>query len=393
MSTVLSLLDLNPRKFGSMEEFTLALSQQLRQRGAGSVLAFSHPLEPAIAARFRDSGSIFEVLDWRWGVRFYRELGRILKAHRPEVAHLHFYDQFSLWSALFLSLFLKIWGVKRIVYTDHCRQPVTFGPLKRLPLKLWNTAVPPLTGTRFIAISEHIKRVLTDCFCMHPGDIRVILNGVNIERFRMLTDKERARARARFGISEGHKVVCAVAALIPEKGISYLLQAAQPILDAHPDTVFLIAGDGRLSDQLAQEARDLGIAGHVVFLGLLPDVAELIATSDVVVVPSVWQEPAGLVVVEALASGRPVVATRVGGIPEYVEDGISGVLVEPRSAEQIALAVNKLLATPELAEGIGRAGRRLAVSNFTIERWVSETLEIYGIRSLSTRDVAVAASL
>src|SRR5215469_18741666 len=94
--TVLSLLDLNPRKFGSMEEFTLALSEQLRARGVQSVVAFSNQLDPAIAGKFQGSGSICEVLDFRWGTRFYLELIRLIRRYRPEVIHLHFYEQFSL---------------------------------------------------------------------------------------------------------------------------------------------------------------------------------------------------------------------------------------------------------------------------------------------------------
>jgi glycosyltransferase involved in cell wall biosynthesis len=219
--------------------------------------------------------------------------------------------------------------------------------------------------------------VLTDSFYTHGSLIRVILNGVNVERFRMLTDAERAQARKGFSIPDDHKAICAAANLIPEKGISYLLQAVRRVLEQHPNTVFLIAGDGPLADELKQEAAELDITNHVRFLGLLSDVTQLMSVADVIVVPSVWQEPAGLVVIEAMACGRPVVATRVGGIPEYVDNGISGILVEPRSAEQIASAINKLLATPAYAETIGQAGRRTAELNFNIERWVFETLDEY----------------
>jgi glycosyltransferase involved in cell wall biosynthesis len=385
--TVLSLLDLNPRKFGSMEEFVLVLSQRLRDRGSRSVLVFSEVPETAVANRLKESGSVCEILDWRWGWRFYRGLLRLLRQYRPEVVHLHFYNQFSL-----LPFLLKAFGVSRIIYTDHCRQPTNFGMTKRLVFRLWNVTVPPLTGTRFIAISAHIKRVLTDCFLMDGRRIRIILNGVNVVRFKRPSEPEWSQLRKRFDIPEDCKAICAAAALIPEKGITYLLQAARLVLAVHPKTVLLIAGDGGLAASLRLEATQLGISANTRFLGLISDVDRLMAIADVIIVPSIWQEPAGLVVIEGMASGKPVVATRVGGIPEYVEDGVSGILVEPRSAEQISAAIDQLLTTPQRADQIGRAAREVAESRLNIERWVSETLEMYSLECQPAQACSFAAS-
>jgi glycosyltransferase involved in cell wall biosynthesis len=185
-------------------------------------------------------------------------------------------------------------------------------------------------------------------------------------------------------------VVAAAAALIPVKGISYLLQAAGVFLKTHPKTIVLVAGDGPLLETLKEEAALLGIEENVRFLGLISNVDQLMAVADVVVVPSVWQEPAGLVVIEGMASGRPVVATRVGGIPEYIKDGVTGILVERRSAQQIADAVGQLLAFSERAQEMGRAARRAAKTEFSTARWVAETLESYAMAPHTERSLALA---
>jgi len=381
--TVLSLFDLNPRKFGSMEEFTVFLSRRLQELGGRSILAFSHAVEPSIATTFEQSGATLEILDRRWGAKFYFRLCSLLQKYRPEVVHLHFYEQFSL-----LPVLLWVCGVKQIVYTDHCRQPTVFGFFKRTALKAWNALIPSLTGTRFIAISAHIKRILTTGFYMDPKRIEVVLNAVNVARFRAAGTEDRSALRRRLQIPADVPVVCAAASLIPEKGITYLLQAAKLVLGLYPQAMFVIAGDGRLSAALQEEARELQISDHVRFLGLLSDLSGVMAAADVLVVPSIWQEPAGLVVIEGMASGRPVVATRVGGIPEYIEDGVSGILVAPRSAEQIAAEVIRLLANPALAGQIACAARRSVEQQFNTERWVSETLDVYGVAIRARKAIA-----
>jgi glycosyltransferase involved in cell wall biosynthesis len=101
------------------------------------------------------------------------------------------------------------------------------------------------------------------------------------------------------------------------------------------------------------------------------------AAADVVAVPSVWQEPAGLMVIEAMASGRPVIATRVGGIPEYLEHEVTGILVQPHAPEQLARAILRLLNSATEANAMGRAGRARVETHFSMERWIGDTVELY----------------
>jgi glycosyltransferase involved in cell wall biosynthesis len=218
---------------------------------------------------------------------------------------------------------------------------------------------------------------LVDCFQMLPERIRVVYNAVNPARFTPLETEQQSKLRNELGIPSGQPVVVCASNLRPEKGIDHLMQAASRVLAKRPDTYFVIVGGGPLAPQLQELAVKLGIAANVRFTGLRSDVHRYMAMANVVAVPSVWQEPAGFVVIEAIACGRPVVATRVGGIPEYMADGVTGIAVDPAAPEQLANALLRLLNSPEEAAAMGRAGRTRVEDRLSIDRWVRETISLY----------------
>jgi glycosyltransferase involved in cell wall biosynthesis len=141
--------------------------------------------------------------------------------------------------------------------------------------------------------------------------------------------------------------------------------------------VFLIVGGGERRDHLLDQVRRLGLDSAVRLLGPRVDVEQLLAASDLFVCPSVWDEALGFVNLEAMAAGLPVVATRMGGIPEAVRDGETGLLVPPRDAAALAAAVKSLLDDPGRREAMGRAGRRWVEQAFSIERTIDITMDLY----------------
>jgi glycosyltransferase involved in cell wall biosynthesis len=370
--TVLSVMDLNPRKLGSMEEYAAQMSRALHQRGWRSVMAFIHPPPAGIAALFDGTDTAFEVFRRQPVSHLYSDLFGLCRKYRPEVVHIHFLEQFSL-----LALLPRLAGARLTVFTDHFRQPQPLSLATRISLRLWNFFVPGLARLRLIAISAHIRRTLVDCYGVGASTIATVLNGVNVSRFSGEPNTVRREIRSELGIALESAIVMTVAALIPQKGIDDFLQAAARILARRPDVAFVIVGDGPEDSALRAQADQLGIFSKVRFTGLRSDVHRLMPAADVIVVPSVWQEPAGLVVLEAMASARPVVATRVGGIPEYLEEGQTGVLVDPGMPQQIAEAVRHLLDSPETAATMGAAGRRRIQRLFTMERWAEETVKVY----------------
>ena len=161
-----------------------------------------------------------------------------------------------------------------------------------------------------------------------------------------------------------------------KRGNEQLLEAAALVRQAIPSATLVVVGDGPLRPALEARAQELGLNGSVRFLGAVPQAARLIPHFDVFVLSSVWEGMSNSLL-EAMAAGRPVVATRVGGNPEVVVDGETGLLVPPRDARALADATVRLLRDRELARRFGDAGRRRVESQFTLERMVHRMEDLY----------------
>jgi glycosyltransferase involved in cell wall biosynthesis len=225
-----------------------------------------------------------------------------------------------------------------------------------------------------VAVSEDIRRFVVSATGVAGERIRVVHNGIEVPV--PVPAEIRQRTRTELGILESERVVTVVGSLYPVKGHRYLLEAAPPILQAHPATVFLIAGRGDMETALREQARSLGIEARVRFLGLRQDVPALLSIADVFVQPSL-SEGLSIAILEAMSAGRAVVTSRVGGNPELVVDGQTGLLVEPADAGALATAVTRILADPAEARRLGDNGLARVKSRFTIEAMVREYEAIY----------------
>jgi len=183
-------------------------------------------------------------------------------------------------------------------------------------------------------------------------------------------------------------VVTVVGSLYPVKGHRYLLEAVPQIVKTCPSTVFLFAGRGDCETALREQARTLGLEARVRFLGLRQDVPTLLELGDVFVQPSL-SEGLSIAILEAMAAARPVVTTRVGGNPELVVEGETGLLVEPADAAGLASAVTRILADPAEGRRLGANGLARVRSRFSIETMVAQYEQIYG--TLVGRPAATAS--
>jgi glycosyltransferase involved in cell wall biosynthesis len=219
------------------------------------------------------------------------------------------------------------------------------------------------------AVREHVHRE-EGC----PRDkIVVIPNGVDAEQFR---GAEVPPADEFPGMAGDGKVVGTITRLVWKRGHEELLEAAALVARGEPATRLLIVGDGPLRPSLEQRVKERGLNGTVRFLGAVPRAARLLPHFDVFVLSSVWEGMSnGLL--EAMAAGRAVVATRVGGNPEVIVDGESGLLVPPRDPQALADAVLRLLRDPELARRMGEAARRRVEAEFTLPRMVRRLERLY----------------
>lgn len=196
------------------------------------------------------------------------------------------------------------------------------------------------------------------------GKTCVVHNGLDIDRFSRPPQADLAALRETLALPADSRVIATVAFLTERKGHRYLLDAIAQLQPAFPNILLLLVGDGPQKDELARQAKALGIAERTRFLGKRNDVPELLALSEVAVLPSLW-EPFGLAALEAMAVETPVVVTRAGGLPEFVKQGESGYLVPPADAGALAESIAQLLSDPATTRRMGQAARHSVTQQFT----------------------------
>jgi glycosyltransferase involved in cell wall biosynthesis len=254
-------------------------------------------------------------------------------------------------------------------------------------------AQPPLVASRRVdfdlkgnAFSRWKYRQVR-CFICASDAIRQILVKGGIEPHRAVTVHEGidiahvdtvsvAHIHADLWLPHHAPVVGNIAALVPHKGHRDLIDAAAIVVKEIPDARFVILGEGELRASLGQQVRNLNLEKHVFLAGFRPDALAFLKSFDVFVLSSVM-EGLGTSLLDAMACERPVVATRVGGIPEVVVDQETGFLVGPRDPDALARAIVRLLRSEPLRRAFGQAGRTRVLARFTVERMVRETLDVY----------------
>jgi glycosyltransferase involved in cell wall biosynthesis len=281
-------------------------------------------------------------------------LRRLVRDFQPDVVHVH--DPHATGAALL---------VPRARAALVASRRVDFA--MRGPLSRWKYR----RCRRIIAVSEAVARVLARDGL--PAEVvRVVYEGVPDRA----ASGGGAEALAALGIPAGAPVVGNVAALTGHKDHATLLTAAAAVRARVPYARFVITGDGELEGPLKAQARALGLSDCVVFAGFRADLNVLIPAFDVFCLSS-HMEGLGTSLLDAMCYGRAVVATAAGGIPEAVEDGVTGRLVPPRDPEALALALVEVLRDSSRREAMGAAGRRRFLDRFTADRMVDQTLAVY----------------
>ena len=376
--TLLSVFDVQPRFIGGTETYARELSRQLGRRGWRSVLCFATPPTEEVL-RFLDLPNVsVELLHddvTRFNVRVVARVARLLLRYKPRIAHFHYVDLLSLypWAARLLSR-------ADVFFTDHSSRPEgDRSERASLPRRCLARAINwPVT--KVICVSDYGYRSLVDRGLFPEARCRRIYNGVDLSR--VVESRERAGAfRGRFSIPDGRTIITQVSWIIPEKGILDLLHAAQRVVAERPASHFVIVGEGAFRDEYMAKGRELGLAGHLTWTGLIEDpfTAGVYDATDILCQMSRWGEVFGWVIAEAMAYGRPVIATRVGGIPEVVTERESGLLIPRGDVAALIESVVALMDDPGRRISMGKAGREKVQSCFDLQKNVTELLESYGL--------------
>ncbi len=229
-------------------------------------------------------------------------------------------------------------------------------------------------ATKVIAVSDGARKDHIRHLRLAPERVITIHNGIDLSRFR-LDEGTRASARAELGIPQEAAVAVTVAVLRPPKGIQDMVAAMPAICDRVASPHYLVVGDGPARDFLEGQAAELAMTDRITFAGDREDVPRMLAAADAFVLPS-YTEALPTVLAEAMAAGLPIVATRVGGIPEMVDDG-NGLLVEPGDRTGLATAVTAILSNGDRAVRLGRSGAARAAARFDIRRQAARLVAEY----------------
>ena len=268
----------------------------------------------------------------------------------------------------------RLSGAKVVVATEHIAlSPESHFPMgRRIITFLVRCANRLLDKT--IAVSELSRDMLIESYGIPPERIVAIRNGMDVGRFDEEVDE--VAVRAELGLAPDDRVAILIGRFAAGKGHNHAIRAAKLASGRVPDLKMILAGDGKLENDLRTEAEELGVSDRVLFVGFRRDIPRLLAVSDVLVLPS-EDESLPLVILEAMSSRLPVIATDVGGISEAVDDGRTGILVSPRDTEGLADAIVEVLGDQERARAMGLEGRRKVEAEFSLEACTAAVFDVY----------------
>lgn len=353
------------RSLGGLELSTLRLAKAMNNRGIPVLLVLppGSPLEERAHATALETASLAP--RWKYGdLTAVLPLARILKSHRTELAVLTQSKDIHL--AACAALLHP--GTKLVFY-----QQMNSQRSKRDLLHTWFFSKLSL----WISLTQRMRDDVLTYTRMPREKVKVVPLGTDLRKFDP-SQYEKSSTRAHFGLPHHKRIVGVLGRLDAQKGQDIVLRAVPKVIRQHPDAYFLIVGDETVGEAgygkyLQGLCVSLGIEDHVRFLPFTDDVPHLMAALDVFTLPS-FSETFGLVVVEAMAMERPVIATNAGGIPEIITNGKTGLLIQPRDSNALAHAIHRILSDRSLRSSLAHSARVEALDRYDFDACVDALL-------------------
>jgi glycosyltransferase involved in cell wall biosynthesis len=351
--------------FGGAEQILLHLLSALDRRSWRPILVH-HPAESlaGFATRAAECGVEVHPVPRAESARAHlglAALARILQKARPAVFHAHLNWPRACRPGLLTAAAFR---TPAVVGTFHLVPEEPPDLPERVKLRLLATCMDGC-----IAVSEWVAAKLREGYGLPAEKITVVRNGIPVTAYDGAPDPA---LRSWLASGTNRPIVLTLARLDAQKGHRYLLEAAVQV----PEAIFVVAGDGPERNALEALAARYGLSDRVRFLGHREDVPALLAASDLCVLPSLF-EGLPLTVLEAMAAGKPLVATRAGGVPEAIQDGSSGLLVAPRDPKGLAAAIRRLIDDPGLATRLANTAQARVRQAFSAQRLATEVEQVY----------------
>jgi glycosyltransferase involved in cell wall biosynthesis len=292
-------------------------------------------------------------------------LARLIKKGRFCVLHAHGYyaSTFSRLSALLAGVPIILTHVHSTYFTYNKRN-------------LWIEKFLSFFSDKVICVSRAVQNFVTSVERIREDKTCVIYNGIE-PSFADISADDTLQFKSCLGIGDQEIILIVVASLKTLKGHIVLFNAFHKVLKKHLNIKLLVVGEGPLKEELKSRAEEIGIASRIIFTGERDDVSRLLSISDVFVLSSVEREGLSIAIIEAMASGLPVVSTLVGGIPEVVEDGMNGFVVAPNDDGALAEALETLIRDENLRKKMGANGRDTYLRKFTMRKMLLNLETLY----------------
>jgi glycosyltransferase involved in cell wall biosynthesis len=311
-------------------------------------------------------------------IRIWRALIKLVNHYQVQIVQTHLLETFDF--PVLLLRYMTSAGV--VIWTFHnsniglTKDQLThqwlLKPKRYAHNLLYRLTFPMVNGA--IAVSDQVKEAMLQTFGHVEDKITVISNGVDVKRYNQPIDK--AMVRSELGFSGDTPLLAMVGRLQEQKGHRYLIEAVSIILPEYPEIQVLFIGEGDLRDELQSQVETLKLGRHIHFLGSRPDVPQLLAASDVFVLPSLW-EGLSMALLEAMAIGLPVVASEVSGTVQVILPNETGYLVPPRDVPALAKAIIQVLSDPARSQAMGIAARQRVEMAFSAQKQAAEHLALY----------------
>lgn len=303
--------------------------------------------------------------------RHFFQLKKIIRTEKIDLIHAQIWNPASCRYSFSAAASTQI----PLVITEH-------DPFKLSPLKNFFKKQTLKKVAKIIAISNDNKKLLSKLYPQQKSKIVVIKNSIDItwwqSQLLRFTQEDRKRIKEEiFNTQENTLIVITVAELHERKGLKYLIEAIPEITRKYPNIKFIFVGDGPNRENLEKLATKLKVENYVTFLGRQKEIPQLLKSADIFALPS-RREAFGFVNLEAMITALPIVASKVGGIPEIVVDGKTGILVEPENSDALAKALLKLISDARLREKMGIAGQKTVYEKFDAKKTAREYEKVYG---------------
>jgi glycosyltransferase involved in cell wall biosynthesis len=232
---------------------------------------------------------------------------------------------------------------------------------------------------RFMVVSDALEKTMIEKHKIEPRRVVKIYNGIEKDEY-CISDMEiacrRSRFRKEFGLGDNVPVVVGIGRLVWQKGLEYFIEAIPNILKEFPEAMFLIVGEGPLKEKLKVKSEKLKVKNSLIFTGFRNDIKDVLASVDIYVMPSLL-EGLPVVLLEAMAMMKPIVATKIEGIMETLENGVTGLLISPKDPQILSEAIVDLLIHKDKARQMGLAARKVVEDRFGVDIMVRKVEEVY----------------